>query len=290
MLDACGLVQEQMPALYEGNAATGTLRSQVAGELGLPVVPVAAGAGDNAAGAIGSGAINEGDSVLSLGTSGVLFVANERFAPAAHRGAHAFCHALPERWQQTAVILSAAACLDWVARLTGQPDVAGALRGVEQTTPFSGPEIFLPYLSGERTPHNDPHASGVFFGLHADSDGPALVRAVLEGVALALADGLDALREAGTRIESTSVTGGGARSAYWGRILAAALGLPSSTGTMPMSGRRSAQPGSPGWPSRASARTRCARRPPSCRSSSPTSLWPMPRAPGTHAFAPFIPL
>jgi xylulokinase len=226
MLDACGLGQEQMPALYEGNVATGTLRSQVAGELGLPVVPVAAGAGDNAAGAIGSGAINEGDSVLSLGTSGVLFVANERFAPAAHRGAHAFCHALPERWQQTAVILSAAACLDWVARLTGQPDVAGALRGVEQTTPFSGPEIFLPYLSGERTPHNNPHASGVFFGLNADSDGPALVRAVLEGVALALTDGLDALREAGTRIESTSVTGGGARSAYWGRILAAALGLP----------------------------------------------------------------
>jgi xylulokinase len=124
-----------------------------------------------------------------------------------------------------AAMLNGASCLAWVAGLVGR-EIGPLLDEVEQG--LGGPArcLFLPYLAGERTPHNDPHASGVFFGLNADSDGPALVRAVREGVALALADGLDALREAGTRIESTSVTGGGARSAYWGRILAAALGLP----------------------------------------------------------------
>jgi xylulokinase len=226
MLAACGLEQRQMPALYEGTSFTGTLRPHVAAELGLPAVPIAAGASDNAAGAIGCGAIDNGDSVLLLGTSGVLFAANERFSPMANQGAHAFCHALPHLWHQTAVILSAASCLDWVTRLTGAADVAGALQNVEETAPFSGPEIFLPYLSGERTPHNDPDAKGVFFGLTLGTDGPALVRAVMEGVAFALADGLAVLREAGTSIHSTSVVGGGARSLYWGQILAAALGVP----------------------------------------------------------------
>jgi xylulokinase len=113
-----------------------------------------------------------------------------------------------------------------VARLTGQPDVAGALRGVEQTTPFSGPEIFLPYLSGERTPHNDPDARGVLFGMNHDSDPAALVAAVLEGVAFAFADGLAVLRVAGAEVAGASVIGGGARSAHWGRLLAAALDLP----------------------------------------------------------------
>ena len=159
----------------------------------MEAVPVAAGAGDNAAGAIGVGVIQPGQAFLSLGTSGVIFVAGERFAPAPDKGAHAFCHALPDRWHQMSVMLSAASCLDWVARLTGFADVAAAMTAAQQRPPFAGPETFLPYLAGERTPHNDPGARGAFVHLGFDSDPAALVRAVLEGVAFGLAEGLDVL-------------------------------------------------------------------------------------------------
>jgi xylulokinase len=226
MLDACGLGRAQMPRLHEGSEASGTVRPEVAAELGIPAVPVAAGAGDNAAGALGIGAVEAGDAMVSLGTSGVLFVANDRFSPAPESGAHAFCHALPGRWHQMAVILSAASCLDWATRLTGSADIAAALAGAAEIPPFSRPELFLPYLSGERTPHNDPHARGVLSGMDLDTNPAALVAAVLEGVAFALADGLAVLRAAGAEVASASVIGGGARSAHWGRLLAAALDLP----------------------------------------------------------------
>lgn len=226
MLDACRLDERHMAGLFEGDAPTGRLSAQAAAALGLPAVPVAAGGGDNAAGAVGVGVVRPGEAFLSLGTSGVIFVAGAHFAPAAGRGAHAFCHALPNRWHQMAVILSAASCLDWVARLTGFPDVAAALAAAEAAEPFTSDITFLPHLAGERTPHNDPGARGAFTGLDLDADGPALVRAVLEGVAFALAEGLAVLAEAGARIPTLSVIGGGARSPYWGRILAAALDRP----------------------------------------------------------------
>jgi xylulokinase len=222
MLAACGLTRDHMPRLHEGSAITGTLRAEVAARWGMGRVPVAAGGGDNAAGAAGVGVTGDGDALLSLGTSGVIFVATQDFRPNPGRAVHAFCHCLPGMWHQMSVHLSAASCLDWGARLTGT-DVPTFMALAEQAGPASGPELFLPYLSGERTPHNDPHVRGALLGLDNDSDPARLAAAVLEGVAFAHADGLTALREAGTRVDALSVIGGGARSLYWGSILATAL-------------------------------------------------------------------
>jgi xylulokinase len=226
MLAATGLDETHMPRLHEGSEATGELTAKVAADWGMNKVPVAAGGGDNAAGAVGVGVINPGDAFLSLGTSGVLFLAGRSFLPNCERAVHAFCHALPERWHQMTVMLSAASCVDWAAKLTGAADAGALLAKVEARGRLDGPEIFLPYLSGERTPHNDPQARGVVFGLDHDSDAAALGQAVLEGVAFAFADGLDALIEAGAEVGEISVIGGGARSMWWGRVLAAALARP----------------------------------------------------------------
>jgi xylulokinase len=153
-------------------------------------------------------------------------VAQDRFQPNPARAVHAFCHALPDTWHLMSVILSAASCLSWVAALTGARSEAALLAEVEERDRPSERLIFLPYLSGERTPHNDPRALGVFFGLSHATDRADLARSVLEGVAFALADGQRALVEAGAEIREVSVIGGGARSPLWGRILASALGLP----------------------------------------------------------------
>jgi xylulokinase len=226
MLAATGLSIEHMPSLNEGTAVTGRLLPKVAAAWGMDVVPVAAGGGDNAAGAAGVGVVEPGDALLSLGTSGVIFLANNRFRPNPDAAVHAFCHCLPDRWHQMSVMLNAAICVDWVARLTGHGDAGRLLAAVDAAPPAEGEVIFLPYLGGERTPHNNPHAKGVFFGLTHDTDGVGLGRAVLEGVALGLAEGLDALRAAGSEAKTLTVVGGGSRSETWGRIIAAALGAP----------------------------------------------------------------
>ena len=226
MLAATGLKESHMPRLCEGSDATGTLLPAVAEAWGMSQVPVAGGGGDNAAGAAGIGVINPGDAFLSLGTSGVLFLATPKFLPNPDRAVHAFCHCLPNRWHQMSVMLSAASCVDWAVKLTGTADAAELLSKVEARGRLDGAEVFLPYLSGERTPHNDPQARGVLFGLSHDTDAAAIGQAVLEGVAYAFADGLDVLIEAGATIEKISVIGGGARSMWWGGVLAAALGRP----------------------------------------------------------------
>ncbi|MDE2434967.1 MAG: xylulokinase [Sphingomonadales bacterium] len=222
LLAATGLTREQMPRLLEGTAISGAQRADVAARWGMGQVPVAAGAGDNAAGAAGVGVVRDGDALLSLGTSGVIFVATSAFRPNPAGAVHAFCHCLPDMWHQMSVHLSAASCLDWAATLTRQ-DVPGLLAAAEAAT--AGSELFLPYLSGERTPHNDPHVRGAFLGLSNDTDPGRLGLAVLEGVAFAHADGLAVLQAAGSRVESLSVIGGGARSRFWGTILASALGV-----------------------------------------------------------------
>jgi xylulokinase len=226
MLAATGLSRANMPRLVEGNAVSGQLTPPAAELLGMNRVPVAGGAGDNAASAVGMGIIEAGQAFLSLGTSGVLFAVTDRFRPNPERAAHAFCHAIPERWHQMAVLLSAASALDWVAQLLGATDLpqlveAAQARGLRPESPY-----FLPYLSGERTPHNDPHARGVFFGLTHETTPQDLVGAVLEGVALAFADGLEVLLESGGHIDEISMTGGGARLPYWGVLLATVLNRP----------------------------------------------------------------
>jgi len=225
LLGACGLSTRQMPRLAEGTEQAGVVRRAVAEAWGIPPgVVVAGGGGDNAAAAVGLGCVAAGASFLSLGTSGVVFVCDQRFHPAPERGVHAFCHCLPAAWHRMAVILAAASCLAWLASVSGVGEAA-LLEELERAGVGAarGP-VFLPYLAGERTPHNDPRAAGVFFGLEGGTSRADLTRAVLEGVGFALADGLDALEEKGGRIAALSVTGGGARSALWGRILATALG------------------------------------------------------------------
>ena len=226
MLAATGLDRAHMPRLVEGSAASGTLTAQAAADLQLPQVVVAGGAGDNAASAVGMGVIAPGQTLLSLGTSGVLFVVSAQLLPNPDKAVHAFCHCLPRLWHQMSVTLSAASVLDWVAQLTGETDLqrlvdSAQARGLSRATPY-----FLPYLSGERTPHNDPHSRGVFFGLTAATERADLALAALEGVALSFADGMDALLENGGVVGEISVTGGGARLPYWGSLLAAALNRP----------------------------------------------------------------
>jgi xylulokinase len=229
MLEATGLARRHMPRLVEGREPSGTLLPQLARAWGLGErVIVAGGGGDNAATAIGIGAVRDGQAFLSLGTSGVLFVATAAFRPNPAQGVHAFCHALPGQWHQMAVMLSAASCLRWVTKLMGAADEATLLGEVEALAPAALRQapLFLPYLSGERTPHNDPHAKGVWFGLAHDTDRALLAYAVLEGVAFGLAEGYRALQSVGTDIASASLVGGGARSRFWAELIAGALGLP----------------------------------------------------------------
>lgn len=223
ILKACGLSVAQMPEVFEGPELTGNLRAEVAALWGTPQAPVAAGGGDNAAGAAGIGAVSNGDAFLSLGTSGVIFVARGAFQPNPERAVHTFCHCVPKLWHQMSVHLSAASCIDWAARLVGADSPAHVFDLAESAGAGAGGEIFLPYLSGERTPHNDPHVRGALLNLDHDTTPARIAQAVLEGVAFAFADGLDALHERGPRIEALTVIGGGARSQYWGKLIAAAL-------------------------------------------------------------------
>lgn len=224
MLAACHLDEQRMPRVYEGVEVTGQLRPQVAADWGMGQVPVAAGAGDNAAAAIGAGVVADGDAFISLGTSGVSFVATDRLRPDPDSGLHSFCHAIPNRWHQMAVMLSAASSLDWAANLLCM-DVAELIDCARLADVNSTP-IFLPYLSGERTPHADAHAKSVFFGMTSDSGPAEVARAVLDGVAMGLRDGFDVIAAAGSRVDSFTVVGGGSRSAYWGQLIAGALDRP----------------------------------------------------------------
>ncbi|MDO6712383.1 xylulokinase [Aliiglaciecola sp. 2_MG-2023] len=227
MLTATDLTEQHMPTLFEGTEITGTLTADVAAKWGMQQVPVIAGGGDNAAGAAGVGVITPNKAFLSLGTSGVYFVANEKYLPNPEGAVHTFCHCIANTWHQMSVVLSAASCLTWVTKLTNFESESALLEQVSKCD-FSKPSsvIFLPYLAGERTPHNNPEAKGVFFGLDSDTDAAVLGRAVLEGVAFAFADGQQVLLDAGAQIDDVTVIGGGAKSPLWGKIIASVLNRP----------------------------------------------------------------
>jgi xylulokinase len=225
-LTATGLSRSQMPRLVEGSAVSGHLKPELRQRWGMTTAPVVAGgAGDNASGAVSLGAVNPGDAFVSLGTSGVLWVTTAGFAPNPGDAVHAFCHALPQTWHQMGVILSAASCLAWLAGTLGQSE-AELLAGMSETPARPSDVTFLPYLSGERTPHNDARVRGAFIGLSHETDRATLVQSVMEGVAFALRDCLEALRAAGTHIATADVIGGGARSPLWLSIIANVLDLP----------------------------------------------------------------
>jgi len=226
LLAATSLSEEQMPALVEGTEQGGKLRSELAAQWGISGdVVVAGGAGDNAASACGMGTVSDGAAFVSLGTSGVLFAANGSYLPKPESAVHAFCHALPNTWHQMGVILSATDALNWHSGVTGKSaaDLTGELG---ETLKAPSGVTFLPYLSGERTPHNDAVIRGAFIGLEHESSRVVLTQAVLEGVAFAIRDNLEALRSAGTGISRVTAIGGGSRSRYWLASIATALGVP----------------------------------------------------------------
>ena len=225
LLAATHMHRGQMPRLVEGSAVSGILRDALATGWGLPKgVVVAGGGGDNAASAVGVGVVKAGEAFVSLGTSGVLFAASAAYQPDAASAVHTFCHALPGTWHQMGVILAAADALNWYAKLVGQTSTA--LTGNLGQLKAPGRTLFLPYLGGERTPHNDADVRGHFLHLDHASDRAALTRAVLEGVTHAFRDSFDALVGTGTKITRLIGVGGGSKSDYWVQAIATSLGLP----------------------------------------------------------------
>jgi xylulokinase len=226
LLAATFLEERHMPSLVEGTQPGGTLNARLAGEWGMAKnVVIAGGAGDNAASACGMGTVKPGAAFVSLGTSGVLFAANASYLPNPKSAVHTFCHALPNAWHQMGVILSATDSLNWLCGIAGK-SAEDLTRELGDTLKAPGSVSFLPYLSGERTPHNDAAIRGAFTGLGHESDRAALTQAVLEGVAFAFRDSLEALKAAGTTLSRVTAIGGGSRSRYWLQAIATALGIP----------------------------------------------------------------
>ncbi|MFK7835755.1 MAG: xylulokinase [Sulfitobacter sp.] len=223
LLSACHLTRDHMPRLVEGSAVSGRLRPALAQELGLPQCVVAGGAGDNAAAAIGAGVVTSGTAFLSLGTSGVLFAANDSYRPDPASAVHTFCHAVPDTWHQMGVILAATDALEWLARLTGQ--TAHTLTQGLGDVRAPGKTLFLPYLGGERTPYNDAAIRGQFLHLDHATDAAEAARAVLQGVSFAFADCRDALAQTGTTLTRALAIGGGAKSDHWLHMLASTLNI-----------------------------------------------------------------
>jgi xylulokinase len=227
LLKATNLSSKHMPKLYEGNEKAGLLKADLCKrwKLGNKVI-VAAGAGDNAASAIGVGAIKPGDAFVSLGTSGVLFVVTKKYQSQPQSAVHTFCHAVPNRWHQMSVMLSAASCLKWYCNLVQAKEqiVLNEAQALTDIELMQSP-LFLPYLSGERTPYNNPHAKGVFLGITHTSGRGQMAYSVIEGVSFGIYDGLLALKETQKSIKQISILGGGSQSDFWAQLLADILNI-----------------------------------------------------------------
>lgn len=229
LLAATGLDRSQVPRLVEGSEVSARLKPEWCRRWGLPAhVAVSGGGGDNAASAVGMGLVRSGQGFVSLGTSGVVFLCGDRFRPKPEQAVHAFCHALPGRWHQMSVMLSAASALTWASRLLGCADETDALAEAEGLTPQRQADapIFLPYLNGERSPHNNPHAKGVWHGLTAAHSHADLLYSVAEGVGFGLRDGWLTLDRNSPSAQSLSLVGGGSRSGWWAQLLADQLDVP----------------------------------------------------------------
>ena len=227
-LKATGLHRRHMPRLSEGSERSGWLRLDLCRRWGLPTrVAVAAGGGDNAASAVGMGLIHPGQGFVSLGTSGVIFRVSDGFQPVPEKGVHAFCHALANRWHQMSVMLSAASAVRWAASVLGHQDEASLLEAAASLSFEKRKQapLFFPYLSGERTPHNQSMASAAWWGLNASHDRADMSYAVAEGVAMGLRDGWKALGPSSNPSSSLALVGGGGRSDWWAQLLADALDL-----------------------------------------------------------------
>jgi xylulokinase len=226
MLHALGIDPSLCPPVFEGPEVTGSISAEAAEATGLrPGTPVVAGGGDQSANAVGLGAVDSGIVALSLGTSGVVFATSDGPAIEARGRVHAFCHAVPGRWHMMGVMLSAAGSLRWLRdAVAPDRDFEVLVEAAAEVPAGSEGLLFLPYLSGERTPHPDPNARGAFVGLTIGHDLRHMTRAVLEGVAFGLADGLELMRESGVpKPTSIRASGGGIRSSLWRQILSDVL-------------------------------------------------------------------
>ncbi|WP_299726924.1 xylulokinase [uncultured Tateyamaria sp.] len=220
-----GMSAAQMPDLLEGSDVVGEVQSARAG-LGLPATcKVIAGGADNAVAACGVGALGEGQGFVSLGTSGVVLSGRDTYAPLPASAVHTFCHAVPGRWYQMGVVLAATDSLNWLSRITGQSAQTLAA-GAGEALQAPGPAKFYPYLSGERTPHNDAHVRAGFTGLDVATETADLTRAVMAGVSFALRDSFEALKATGAQLDTALAIGGGSRSDHWCAMLATTLNIP----------------------------------------------------------------
>ncbi|MBU8915232.1 xylulokinase [Bacillus sp. FJAT-29953] len=229
MLDIIGIREEMLPKVYESFEIAGTVNEFASAQIGVPVgVKVVAGAGDNAAGAVGSGILQEGTSLISLGTSGVVFSPKDSYSVDRHNSLHTFCDA-SGKWHVMGVMLSAAASLKWWVEDVNKSDYDTLLLEAEKAVAGSNGLYFLPYLSGERTPHNDPYAKGTFVGLSSSHSRGEMTRAILEGVAFALHDSVHILKKLNIPFTQAKVIGGGTQSPLWMQILADVFQVPLVT-------------------------------------------------------------
>lgn len=224
MLDICGINESQMATVYESYESVGCVLPEIAAELGIPeTTKVAAGAGDNAAAAVGTGTVGDGQCNISLGTSGTVFIASEKFGVDKNNALHAFAHA-DGHYHLMGCMLSAASCNKWwMDEIIGTTDYAAEQKQIEKLG--ENHVYFLPYLMGERSPHNDPNARATFIGMTMDTTRADMTQAVLEGVAFALRDSLEVARSLGIPIERTKICGGGAKSPLWKKIIANVLNI-----------------------------------------------------------------
>ena len=227
MLDLCGITEAQMPALYESYETVGTLRPEIAQLLGFPEnVKVCAGAGDNAAAAVGTGVVGDGGCNISLGTSGTVFISSKQFGVDPNNALHAFAHA-DGGYHLMGCMLSAASCNKWLMDdILRTKDYAGEQAPITDEKLGTNHVYFLPYLMGERSPINDTNARGAFIGMSMDTSRADMTQAVLEGVAFAIRDRVEVAKSLGIPLTSSMLCGGGAKSPLWRRILANALNMP----------------------------------------------------------------
>ena len=224
MLDICGITEEQMPKLFESYEVVGTLKPELAEELGISAsCKIVAGAGDNAAAAVGTGTVGDGMCNISLGTSGTIFISSKEFGVDPHNALHAFAHA-DGNYHLMGCMLSAASCNKWwMDEIIGTKDYAGEQAKIEKLGENN--VYFLPYLMGERSPHNNPDARAMFIGMSMDTTREDMTQAVLEGVAFGLRDSLEVARSLGIKIERTKICGGGAKSPLWKKIIANVMNM-----------------------------------------------------------------
>lgn len=226
MMQICGITDSQLAKIYESYAVVGTLKPEVAAELGIPeTVKVAAGAGDNAAAAIGTGTVGDGMCNISLGTSGTIFISSKNFGVDKNNALHSFAHA-DGKYHLMGCMLSAASCNKWwMEEIMQTTDFAREQSAITDDRLGRNHVYFLPYLMGERSPHNDANARGTFIGMTMDSTRADLYQAVLEGVAFAIRDSFEVAKSLGINIQSSKICGGGAKSPLWKKIFANVLNI-----------------------------------------------------------------